>query len=149
MLSSKGCTTAPVPIICQHTLGFLFCWETAVSLMAQCTDAYDINSASGGPGRLKHFVTSDDMGTEWRLMIRGIWIRWFGSDILPVRLFSPLQGLKVTLLHPWSCCCHWITASRKSDTGREIQVQMKVKGYDHCLCGICFPASFYIQCQAQ
>ena len=62
MRSSKGCTTAPVPVICQHTLGFLFCWETAVSLMAQRTDVCDINSASGGPGRLKHFVACDDLG---------------------------------------------------------------------------------------
>lgn len=32
----------------------------AVSLTAQCTDVYDINNASGGPGRLKRFVACDD-----------------------------------------------------------------------------------------
>lgn len=49
--------------MCQHILVFLSCWEIAVSLMAQCPDLYGISSASGGPGRLKHFAC-DDLGVE-------------------------------------------------------------------------------------
>lgn len=51
--SSKGRAAAPVPVTCQHTLGFLSCWERTASLMAQCSDVYSGNSASGEPGSLK------------------------------------------------------------------------------------------------
>lgn len=62
--SSKGCATAPVPVICQHTLGFLSCWERAASLMAQCTDVYSVNSASGGPGSLECCAACHDLGSR-------------------------------------------------------------------------------------
>lgn len=57
--SSKGCATTPVPVTCQHTLGFLSCWESAASLMSPCTD---VNSASGGSGSLKCCAVCDDLG---------------------------------------------------------------------------------------
>lgn len=62
MQSSQGCATAPVPITCQHTLGFLPCWESAASLMAPCTDVCSVSSASGGPGSLKGCAASDGLG---------------------------------------------------------------------------------------
>lgn len=82
-----------MPIICQHTLGFLFCWETAVSLIAQRTSIYNVNSVSRGARRLKFFVAGDDLGDGEEVLIRGIWIGQFGGGTLDLRLLSPCQPL--------------------------------------------------------
>lgn len=130
MRSSKGCTTASVPVICQLVLGFLFCWETAVSLTAWCTGVYNINSASGGSGRLKHPVRCDDLGdgeevNDQRDLDEMVWWWHFGYQTLltlpslavqlePSEVNSPLamlllhqSNLKVTLVGKLKCRCWW------------------------------------------
>lgn len=152
--SSKGCATAPVPVMCQHTLGFLFCWESAVRLMAQCTDVYSVNSASGGPGSLKCCAVCDDLGdraevNDHRGLNQMVWWWHLGCQVpftLPALAFQlESSGVNCSL----ASCIYKTTISCKGDTGREIKAQMQVKGCDHCLRGICFPTSSPLLCCLQ
>lgn len=70
--SSKGHATAPVPVMCQHTLGFLLCWKSAVSLLPQCTDVYPVNMLLRALEACSAVLSVMVWGTEWRLMITGV-----------------------------------------------------------------------------
>lgn len=154
--SSQGCAAAPVPVICQHTLGFLSCWESAASLMAQCTDVCSVNGASGGPGRLVGCAACDDLGSrmeanDHRGLNQTVWWWHLGCQApftLPALAFQLESGL-IEVNCSLASCIYRTTISYKGDTGREIKVQVQVKGCGHCLCGICFPTSSYTECQPQ
>lgn len=130
--SSQGFATAPVPITCQHTLGFLPCWESAGSLMAPCTDVCSVSSASGGPGSLKGCAACDGLGdrvqgNDHRGLNRAAWWWHLGCQAPFTLSASAFQIESSRVNCSLASCIVRFTISGKGDTGREMKHTCRLK----------------------